>query len=409
MNILLLTNMYPHEQDNNPDITKVCAYFAREWVRQGHNVVVIVNSSAFPKIYYFFGEYMKKFVLGHYGITTAPNSMWRRPFEFDDQGVKVFNMPMIKFIPKGHFGETTFRNQVKKIIDRLEKFGFVPDVITGHWANPQVRLVSDLAAYYKAKSALVLHTDHSRELCERYKVNDYTDKIDRIGFRSKSALERASGYLDFKNDPFVCYSGIPEQFALKSIDINDKKFDSDKITLITASRLLDWKHIDSVIDAAGKVLKDVNFSYDIVGDGPMRESLENQVKATGISDKIHFWGQISRDDVQTKMAESEIYVMISKETFGLVYLEAMLQGCIVIAARFGGIDGIVVDGENGFLCEVGNADELAEILKKILRMSTEEKKKIAQKAIETAKKFTDSRVAEMYLESITKQAGENNG
>lgn len=402
MNILLLTNMYPNEKDNNPDITKVCAYFAREWVKQGHNVVVIVNSSAFPKVYYLAGKYAKKFVQGHYGITSSPNSMWSKAFEFDDAGVKVFNMPMIKFIPKGHFGEKTFRKQVENIINKLAETGFIPDVITGHWANPQVRLVADLAEHYKVKSALVLHTDHSKELCERYKVNNYMGKIDRFGFRSKSALERASGYLNFVNEPFVCYSGIPEQFISNSIDVENKKTPSDKISLITVSRLLDWKYIDSVIYAASTALKDVGFCYDIVGEGPMRELLEQQVNDAGITDKVHFCGRISRDEVQNKMAENEIFVMISKETFGLVYLEAMLQGCIVIAGRFSGIDGIVVDGENGFLCEVGNAEELAEIFKKILRLSPEEKKRISRNAVKTAKMFTDSKVAKMYLESITK-------
>ncbi len=401
MNVLLLTNLYPNEKDTNPDITKVCAFFAREWVKQGHNVTVIVNSSAFPKPYYTVGNIVQKLVKKHYSLSEIPNSMWSENFEFDDFGVKVINMPMIKYIPKGHFSESVFNNQIEKITDKLENMDFVPDVITGHWANPQIRLVADLAKHYGVKSAIVLHADYTEELCSRYKVNSYMDKIDNFGFRSKSAAEKAAGYLDFKKEPFVCYSGIPESFLSGSIDADDKVFDSNKITMITASRLLDWKNIDSVIEAAVNALKDVDFSYDIVGDGPMMESLKEQAKNSKADEKIHFWGKISRDDVQKKMAENEVYVMISRETFGLVYLEAMLQGCIVIASRFGGIDGIVIDGENGFLCEEGNAEELAEILKKIVSLSPEEKKRISRNAIETAKKFTDSKVAEMYLESIT--------
>ena len=43
--------------------------------------------------------------------------------------------------------------------------------------------------------------------------------------------------------------------------------------------------------------------------------------------------------------------MISKnEAFGLVYLEAMLAGCIVASRN--GIDGIIIDGYNGFLCDM---------------------------------------------------------
>lgn len=402
MNILLLTNLYPHEKDTNPDITKVCAFFAREWVKQGHRVTVIVNSSAFPKPYYFIGNCAKKLVARHYNLSEIPKSMWSEPFEYDDAGVKVINIPMLKFIPKGKFFEITFKNQEEKIKRKLKEINFVPDVITGHWANPQIRLVSDLAKHYNVKSAIVLHADHTKELCERYEVNSYIDKINNFGFRSKSAADNAKGYLDFKKEPFVCYSGIPEKFVSSSIDIEDKCFNSEKLIMITASRLLDWKNIDAVIEAADNALHDVDFCYDIVGDGPMMEPLKAQTKNSRIFNKVHFSGKVSRDEVQKKMAESTIYVMISRETFGLVYLESMLQGCIVIASRFGGIDGIVIDGENGFLCEEGNAEELAEVFKKIIRLSPEEKERIARNAIETAKKFTDANVAKMYLESITK-------
>lgn len=400
MNILLLTNLYPYEKDTNPDITKVCAFFAREWVKQGHRVIVVVNSSAFPKPYYTIGNCAKKIVKKHYNLSEIPKTIWRENFEFDDFGVKVINLPMMKYVPKGHFTDNTFKKQIKKIINKLDDMCFKPDVITGHWANPQIKLVADLADHYKVKSALVLHADYTKELCERYKVNSYVGRIDNFGFRSKSAADKAKEYIDFEKEPFVCYSGIPEQFVSLSASADDKNFNAEKLTMITASRLLDWKNIDSVIEAADKALYNVDFCYDIVGEGPMDEALKLQAQKSRIADKIVFSGKIGREEVQGKMAQNQIYVMISRETFGLVYLEAMLQGCIVIASRYGGIDGIVIDGETGFLCEEGNAEELALIFKRIANLSAEEKKRISANAIETAKKFTDAKVAKMYLESI---------
>ncbi|MBQ8783269.1 MAG: glycosyltransferase family 4 protein [Clostridia bacterium] len=402
MNILVLTNMYPYEKDNNPDITKVVAYFAREWVKQGHRVVAIINSSAFPKIYYTIGKYMQKFISEHYCIAAAPNPIWTKKFEFDDTGVKVVNMPMQKIIPKGKYIGIQFKNQENKIISKLKELDFVPDVITGHWANPQVKLVSDLAKYYDAKSALVLHSDHTKALCERYKVNDYMDSIGRFGFRSKTAAEIASGHLDFKREPFICYSGLPDRFLSYSIDVDEKNFNWDKLSLITAGRLIECKNINSVIEAADKVLKDIDFEYIVAGDGPLMAPLKEQAKNCGLDDKICFTGQIDRDELQKRMAQSGIYVMISHDTFGLVYIEAMLQGCIVIASRYGGIDGVIVDGENGFLCEEGNADELAEVFQKILNLSIEEKKRIAKNAIETAQHFSESEMSKKYLDDITK-------
>lgn len=402
MNILVLTNLYPYEKDDNPDITKVVSYFAREWVKQGHNVVAVISSSSFPSLYYKVGKYAQKFISEHYVIAAAPNQLWTEEFEFDDCGVKAINMPMQKVVPKGKYLDVQFRKQVEKIKTKLAGMNFVPDVITGHWANPQIRLVSDLAKYYNVKSALVLHSDHTKALCERYKVNDYMDKIDHFGFRSKTALEIASGHLDFKNEPFICYSGVPEKFLSYSIDVSEKDFDSQKLTMITAGRLIECKNINSVIDAAHKVLKDTDFEYIVAGEGPLMQPLKEQAESCGLSEKINFLGQIDREVLQRKMAESQLYVMISHDTFGLVYIEAMLQGCIVIASRGGGIDGVVVDGVNGFLCEEGNAEELAQVIEKIRALSPEEKRKIASNAIETAKNFSEAKMSKQYLENILK-------
>ncbi len=401
MNILVLTNIYPYEKDDNPDITKVVAYFAREWQRQGHNVKVVISSSAFPKGYYSIGKYAQKFISGHYCIAAAPNSIWSEPFEFDDQGVKVMNMPMKKLIPKGKYSESAFDGQVEKIKKKLAQMKFVPDVITGHWANPQIRLVADLSKYYNVKSALVLHSDHDEQLCERYEVNSYMDKIDRFGFRSKTAMEIASQHLDFKNEPFICYSGLPDRFLSYSNDIENKDFNWTKLTMMTAGRIIECKNHNAVIEMAGKTLKNVDFEYIIAGEGPLMGPLKEQAKACGIDDKVVFLGQIDRDELQKKMAQTAVYVMISHDTFGLVYIEAMLQGCIVVASRYGGIDGVIVDGENGFLCEEGNADELGEVINRIMSLTPEEKRRISKNAIETAKGFSESAMAKKYIDDIT--------
>ncbi len=93
--------------------------------------------------------------------------------------------------------------------------------------------------------------------------------------------------------------------------------------------------------------------------------------------------------------------MISKgETFGLVYLEAMARGCITIGSRNEGIDGIILHGVNGFLCEAGNEKELAQIIRHINQLTPAERKQISDSAIATAKDMTDIKVAERYLNNL---------
>ena len=55
----------------------------------------------------------------------------------------------------------------------LDNFEFKPDVITGHWLNPQLILVAGLAQYYGAKSGFVFHSDYSKNHYERFQVEKY--------------------------------------------------------------------------------------------------------------------------------------------------------------------------------------------------------------------------------------------
>lgn len=85
------------------------------------------------------------------------------------------------------------------------------------------------------------------------------------------------------------------------------------------------------------------------------------------------------------------------EAFGLVYVEAMAKGCITIATKGQGIDGVIIDGVNGFLCEPNNPEALAKVINRIKSLSTEELNSISKKAVKTASELTDRKVAETYI------------
>ena len=93
--------------------------------------------------------------------------------------------------------------------------------------------------------------------------------------------------------------------------------------------------------------------------------------------------------------------MISKyEVFGLVYLEAMARGCITIASRDEGMEGIIEDGVNGFLCEAGDTKELSDIIRRINKLTQSEKEKMSKEARKTAEKLSDYNVAKRYIDAV---------
>ena len=398
MKILLLTNEYPNEAYPKPDSPWVLPYFAREWVKHGHEVMVVVNSTKFPRLFYTFAHLVRPYYSKRFEITASNLSdrTWTRPFSFVDNGVNVWNIPMLKLKPGGKFWGSVIDRQVRNICSLLSNNHFAPDVITGHWVNPQLMLVSILGERLNCRTAFVFHSDYGLNVIRKFDVARHIQHIDRIGCRSEYAAKEVKKLLGLAKMPFVCYSGVPDCYIQNVVDNEGLLY----LKILCAARLVGYKNVGSIINALSQLEYDCKLS--IVGEGPLRGDLEKQIKSLGIEGQVSFLGKISRELLQEEMHHSTMFVLISEhEVFGLVYIEAMLQGCIVVASRESGADGIIVDGVNGFLCEAGNCYELAEIILRVARMGSEERKRLSLEAQKTAKRFADSKVAEMYLRNIS--------
>ena len=139
----------------------------------------------------------------------------------------------------------------------------------------------------------------------------------------------------------------------------------------------------------------------VVGGGPEEDSLKALVRDINAGEKVVFTGRVPREEVLKRMGDAQVFTLISHgETYGMVYIEAMLQGCLTIASKGEGFDGIIQDGVNGFICEPGDQQELEKVYKRIAEMTTEERNKIGQAAIDTAIHYSEREVAERYLNDI---------
>lgn len=403
MKILVLTNEYPNENFPKSDSPWVVPYFARTWARQGHEVQVIVNSTKFPRIYYLLAHtslasyFTKKYSVNVKNVTS---NFWTKEFAFDDLGVSVINFPLLKFYPGGVFSTKALKNQKQRIVTYLMSKSFVPDVITGHWLNPQLQLISSLKDVYKCKTAFVFHSDYDKKRLTKYHAASYISGIDKLGCRSQCAANILRDNLKLPYQPFICSSGIPDEYVNIAINSGEHIFSNEQLRVLTVGRLVPVKKFDKLIEAI-YMIKDIPLTSKIVGDGPMLYLLHSQIKDLDIENKVQLVGRLGRDYVQNIMRCSDVFVLIGMEVFGLVYIEAMMQGCIVVGTRGGGIDGIIIDGENGFLCNEGDSHQLSEILLNISKMSLNEKKRISNNAIFTASKYSDSLVAIKYLKNIT--------
>lgn len=400
MNILIITQMYSQPDDvgdNKP--TKTVNYFAKEWVGMGHSVKVMHCPSKFPYLYYLIPSAIKDKFSGRISTMTPPIES-RRNLHRDEHGVDVYRFPMLKFYPGQAFSKSAMQRHADRICKVLDEQAFKPDLVVGHFANPSTELVSIVAKKYNAKSSIVFHHDCDAKEVMKYRLKENCAGIGAIGARSITEAKEVQTNLVLKELPFICCSGAPNDAVEAAEKTCVKHAYENGIKYIYVGSLIKRKHLDVVINAFSKVA-DHNDRLLVVGGGPEEEYLKSLTKELHLENKVIFTGRVPREQVLKYMKEYHVFTLISDdETYGMVYIEAMLQGCLTIASRKGGFDGIIIDGENGFICEPGNEAELIEIYRRIKRMNVWERNILGQRAIDLAIHYSEREVAERYLNDI---------
>lgn len=401
MNILALTSAYPQPDDGKEVVTPTVKYFCDKWVELGHRVIVIHSNSCFPAFFYWIPEGMRQSLssrLGH----NLPTAESRRTLHRVENGVSIYRIPMVKVIPHGKFSQSKINKQLQNIEQILSNENFVPDMIIAHWVNPQIEFLPILGEKYHAKTSLVFHGDCSEQNIERFQLKENAKKLDAIGCRNNEYADHVKVALNLPQTPFICYSGIPDESACSQ----EKKLQSGmKFTwnreFIFVGRLVKYKNADVIIKALHTAYPDHSFKLHIVGEGAELESLKKLTAELGLTKNVIFHGQLPRADVFSMMQKCCCFIMVSNhETFGMVYIEAMLAGCVTIASKNGGVDGVIVNGENGFLSEEGDTAELTETLKKIEELEEPALTQIREKAVSTAIRYSDKNVAKKYIDDI---------
>lgn len=121
------------------------------------------------------------------------------------------------------------------------------------------------------------------------------------------------------------------------------------VTIITTGTLYHIKNHELLIDAFEKAQQKLpNLRLVIVGDGKLRNNLEDKVNELELQDKVLFAG--NQRDVCKFLNEADIYCCTSKvEGLPIAVLEAMACGLPIITTPAGGVVDIVQEEENGFI------------------------------------------------------------
>jgi len=184
------------------------------------------------------------------------------------------------------------------------------------------------------------------------------------------------------------------------------KFKSND-TVFFLARITPRKGVHVLIRAFSKVINTVSNAKLLVAgpeDPKYGRYLRELTRSLGLEKVVGFLGPVDETKKIELIASTAVFSLPTLADYHpIVLLEAQALGTPVVSTRVGAISEIVIDGETGLLVEPGNADQLAEAIKRLLR-DEELLEKMSVKAREWAKNFTLERVA-TKLEKIYRSLG----
>ncbi|RRD74567.1 glycosyltransferase [Tannerella forsythia] len=172
--------------------------------------------------------------------------------------------------------------------------------------------------------------------------------------------------------------------------------------ILHIGRLVKWKKVDLLVEAFQKISdKYPDAELVIIGDGPERETLEQQVSKLGLKDRTVFTGAIYDPlALGQYMHESSVYVLAGMG--GLSINDAMCFSLPVICSVCDGTEkDLITDGVNGYIFQEGNVDSLA--YKIDLVLSDKEKAKTMGEASYRVikEKINLGTVSQRYLDAFS--------
>ena len=274
-----------------------------------------------------------------------------------------------------------------------------------------LKLLFSIHQIIKQKGITIVHTHHRMaafyirllklvhpKLIHVYTAhNVFKDKLPLYGFALKNAKSVAVGEAVNKNlkedvgitDSRVIYNGV----VLKETDDQvDEIISYGGIKLGCIARLSEQKGLTYLLDAMSLLtVKDIRLF--IVGDGELRNELENKVKELHLQDSVTFLGY--RKDIAECINSFDFCVLPSVfEGFGLVAIEAFMNSKTIVATDIPGLNEVVTN-KNGVLVPAKDPAALASAIDKLATDAT-----LRQELASQAKKDYENRFSySMFLEN----------
>ncbi|WP_059170940.1 N-acetyl-alpha-D-glucosaminyl L-malate synthase BshA [Bacillus sp. FJAT-27445] len=252
------------------------------------------------------------------------------------------------------------------------------DLLHVHYAIPHA-VCAILAREMSGRNLKIITTLHGTDITVLGHDASLSDAI-KFGIEKSDIVTAVSNSLSKETLELLnpdkkietVYNFIDERIYLRNgeSDLKEKLGikEMEKV-VIHVSNFRPVKRVPDVIRTFARISSAMPAKLLLVGDGPDMRSVAKLVNDLGLKNKVLFLGK--QDNVEELYSISDLMLLLSeKESFGLVALEAMACGVPCIGTCIGGIPEVITNGENGYICQLGDIDAISS--KAISLLSDEE-------------------------------------
>ncbi|MDF0726251.1 N-acetyl-alpha-D-glucosaminyl L-malate synthase BshA [Cytobacillus sp. S13-E01] len=279
-------------------------------------------------------------------------------------------------------------------LDLLHVHYAIPHAVSAYLAKQMVGADLKVVTTLHGTDITVLGSDQSLSNLIKFGI----EQSDSVTAVSNSLVSETHQLIEPKKQIETIYNFIDERVYCKKDTQHLRKeygiLENEKI-IIHVSNFRQVKRVPDVINSFNLIQEKVPSKLLLVGDGPEMTGVCRQVEQLGLSEKVLFLGK--QENVEDLYSISDLKLLLSeKESFGLVLLEAMACGVPCIGTDIGGIPEVISPGENGYLCHLGDVENIAK--KAIHLLSNKEIHNVmSNNARQTVKdKFNTDKIVSQY-------------
>lgn len=358
--ILVISQYFYPEQFRINDI-------CREWVKRGHRVTVITGIPNYPQGTYFEG----------YGIFK------RRKETFE--GINIIRIPLI---PRGKHAVMLCLNYLSFVVS-----GFFWKVFTEIQAD--YVFIFEVSPMTQALPG-VWYANKMGIPCYLYVQDLWPDNVEIItGIHNKyllTWLNRMVNYIYHNcNTIFATSPSFVDTIINRGVDKNKVKYwpqyaedfylpqnietkNRNQNFLITFTGNVGRAQGLDILPRAAELLSDENIVFRIVGDGRYMSEFMDEIKNRNVESKFQILGRKSPEEIPALLYEGDAAFLsfmntpIFAKTIPAKLQSYMACGIPIVASAIGETKKIIEDAQCGICCNIGDADELATGIRKLMNI-----------------------------------------